>query len=117
MKTETELKYDENIRFNLETAKSLRIEIAKYIVETKVYLSTIDGRKKTEIETITQRIEKAIIREARLKEEIEWLDTMETLTNEAALIDDQISALVTRRKSLIDITKPDPFKTKWHGMI
>ena len=117
MKNETELKYKDNIRFNLEAAKSLRIETAKYITETKAYLLTVDGRKKTERETISQRIDRAIAREAELREKIQWLDTMETLTEEASWIDDQINALVTRRKLIVDITKPDPFKTKWHGMI
>jgi hypothetical protein len=117
MNTETELKYKENVRFNLEAAKSLRIETAKYILETKAHLLTIDGRKKTERETIAQRIDRAVAHETDLRDKIQWLDTMETLTEEAALIDNQIAALVIRRKALIDITKPDPFKSKWHGMI
>lgn len=115
--TQTEKKYAENVGFNLQSAKERRIETVKYITETQSYLLTVDGRKKSERENIINRIERAKQTESELREKIQWLDTMETLSEEAASIDDQINTLVARRKSIIDITKPDPFKSKWYGMI
>jgi t-SNARE complex subunit (syntaxin) len=100
--TETCAKYTENLKFNLEAAKARRIEIVQYIKQIEEEISKTDGRKKSLIETLSQRVVNAKTNLKQIEDKIHELDSLDTHVEEIANLDDEISRLCKKRDELIN---------------
>jgi chromosome segregation ATPase len=117
--TETRSKYEENLNFNLESAKARRIEITQYIKQTEEEISQTDGRKKSLIETLNRRIVNAKTNLKQIEDKIHELDSLGVHVEEIANLDDEISRLCKKRDEL---TNKSPIlhgylKSKSYGFI
>ena len=117
--TETAAKYEENLTFNINAAKTRRDEILDCIKWTEEELSKTDGRKKSVIECLGKRIISARTNLQQIEDKIASLNSLKSHAEELAYIDDQVSQLCKKRNELLnnDMLMHSYLKSKSYGFI
>jgi cation transport regulator ChaC len=117
--TETAAKYEENLTFNINAAKTRRTEILEYIKQTEEEVSKTDGRKKSVIECLSKRIVSARTNLQQIEDKIKALESLSFYTEELADIDDQVAQLCKKRNELLnnDMLMHSYLRVKAHGFI
>jgi cation transport regulator ChaC len=100
--TETVAKYEENLAFNINAAKTRRTEIIEYIKHAEEEISKTDGRKKSIIECLNKRVASARTNLRQIEDKIHDLESLSPHIEELADIDDQVSRLCKKRNELLN---------------
>jgi DNA integrity scanning protein DisA with diadenylate cyclase activity len=111
-------KYQENLSHNIAQHRDARAKTVRFISETESAIAGMDGRKVGVLATLKQRLEQARLHVQRHEGTIHDLDLLETHIPELAEIDDQIAALLTRRRELTNNDQlHHSLKTKNYGIM
>lgn len=99
--SQTCAKYEENLKHNLEAANTRKLEILRYIKDTKIEITNTDGRKKGVVNCLKNRIEIAERNLLQMEERIRDMEYISEHVKDLADTDDQIANLVKRKRGIL----------------
>ena len=111
-------KYQENLAHNIAQHREARARTVRFVSETEAAIAGMDRRKIGVLATLGQRLEQARLHIQRHEDTIHELDLLETHIPELAEIDEQIAALLARRRELTNNDQlHHSLKTKTYGIM